>query len=245
MMQFLLFSAFAFAGPELSDRLQITDVVGPSEVKVVHQAGHREEMLRRGANLFVGDEVDVAPKQIIGLTARDDAQYKLAPGTHFLVEARKPDKQTQSYWSFQLLRGAMWGQVAKKNQDGFRLKVRTKSAALGIRGTEYLVSGDETNSAVDVLEGTVWWGKDAAFAAGTYREVSAGRRGELGPDGRIVVTDSKGDKAKLVRDYGLAIDASAEKGTHGTAQQCAALGLGWRTGDGSNGGECFRGENAP
>jgi hypothetical protein len=229
------------AGPALSDRIQITEVVGPRDVKVMRAASGREEFLHVGENLFAGDALEVAPRQVVGLLAYDGSRWKLAPGTRFKAEARKSDPATQSYWLLRLERGAMWGQVPKDEarKGGFRLKVRTRQAALGIRGTEYFLEGGESRSEVDVLEGTAWWGRSDAFAPGSYKEVSAGRHAELGASGPISITETKGDRAELMKAYGITADDPSPKKTLGTAQQCLALGKGWKSGDGSAVGECI------
>jgi hypothetical protein len=237
--------ANAAAAADLSDRIAITQVIGPPDVKVIHAAGQREENLHRGDNLFVGDEVRVAPKQLVHLTSHDDAEYKLAPGSSFKIESRKPDKQTLSFWTFQILEGAMFGSVIHQgDKDGYRLKVKTPTAALGVRGTRFLVlvEKDKKLSSTDVLEGKVWWGTDLAFPAGSYREISAHHHGEVGADGRVSLSDSKGEEAKLLRDYGFVLGEEGKATQHGSAQECATRGLGWRSGDGSNGGECFKEE---
>lgn len=238
IVSILLCHGLALAAPDTSDRLEINDVVGPPTVKVI-RAGRaaKEENVRKGEILFVGDQVEVAPRQIVGLAAYDRSLWKLAPGTRFKVEARKPDRQNFSYWSFRVITGAMWGKVTKieNGKDGFRLKVHTPSAAMGVRGTEYLMNG----SGVDVLEGKVWWGKSAGFEPGSYREVTAGQHAEISAGGEIRVTPSQGDKGKLVKDYGLVVeDDQAQPTAPHSAQQCAELGLGWRSG--AHGGECFR-----
>ncbi|MGZ3653631.1 MAG: FecR domain-containing protein [Bdellovibrionota bacterium] len=238
-----ILAARAIAAPALSDRIQISEVVGPKDVKVVRAVGGKEVTLHNGEDLFVGDTLSVAPKQIVGITAYDGSQWKLAPGTVFKAEARKADKATQSFWAFQLIKGSMWGKVKKEAEpkDGFRLKVRTKTAALGIRGTEYLLEGDDTRSGMDVLEGTVWWGNDPAFAPGTYQEITAGHHGEVGVDGKVVVSDTKEDVPALKKKYGLTISADAQSGAAaaGTTAQCLALGKGWKSKDGSSQGECM------
>lgn len=235
----LLFVAAAFAAPQLSDRIQVTKVFGPPDVHVKLGMGGKEKVLHASDDLFVGDEVTVLPKQVVSLAAFDGSTWRLAPGTHFTAEARKPDKVNLSYWSFGLAQGAMWGKVTKDAdaKEGFRLKVRTKTAALGIRGTEYLLETDSERSAIDVIEGTVWWGTDPLFAAGTYQMISAGHHGEIGADGHVNVSESKGDLPKLLRDYGIGLPDDAKKAT-GSAADCLALGKGWRSDNGSSVGEC-------
>ena len=241
MIASLVLTALALAGPDTSDRIQVTKVLGPPEVHLKRKISGKlsDEIVHVGDDLLAGDEVTVADRQVVTLAAFDGSQWKLAPNTRFTAEARKPDKVNLAYWSFEISKGAMWGKVTKNpvEKDGFRLKVRTKTAALGIRGTEYLIDGDEKRSGVDVLEGSVWWGTDPNFAPGTYKVIAAGSHGEVGPGGRILITETKGDAAKLVKDYGIELSDDAKKST-GTAAECLARGKGWRSENGSSLGEC-------
>jgi hypothetical protein len=233
-----MFAALAVANPTMSDRIQVTEVLGPIDVHV--KRNKTDEIVHVGDDLLTGDEVTVAARQVVSLAAFDGSKWKLAPNTRFIAEARKPDKLNQAYWQFQISNGAMWGKVPKNSEEkeGFRLKVRTKSAALGIRGTEYLIDGDDKRSGVDVLEGSVWWGTDPYFAPGTYKVVNAGSHGEISADGKVNVSETKGNPAKLLKDYGIELSDEAKKATTGTAAECLARGKGWRSANGSSAGEC-------
>jgi hypothetical protein len=233
----LLLAAMALAAPVMSDRIQVSEVIGPTDVHVRRKKA--DEIIHAGEDLVPGDEVTVGDRQVVSLTAFDGSKWKLAPNTRFTAESRRPDKMNQAYWQFQITKGAMWGKVSKNLEDkeGFRLKVRTKSAALGIRGTEYLVKGDNKRSSVDVLEGTVWWGTDPNFASGSYKVIAAGSHGDVGADGRVNISETKGSPAKLKKDYGIELSDEAIKAS-GTAAECLARGKGWRSDNGSSLGEC-------
>lgn len=236
-------AASAWAGPDFSDRLQLEKVYGPKEVKVVRAVGARETYLGQGDAVFVGDEIQTAAGQIVELSAWDKSAWKVAPLSRLKLESRKPDKKSLFYWTMDLVRGSMWGKVTKEGaeKDAFRLKVKTKFASMGVRGTEYLVGGDDKLSTLDVLEGAVWWGKDPAFPAGSYKEVRAGQHAEMGPDGKVTVHSSEGDVPALARRYGVVPGedgAPSAKEPPATKEQCKARGRGWKATDGSNLGEC-------
>jgi|GEM_PF-6264153 len=239
----VFFFSVAQALPELSDRIRVEKVHGPKDVQVIRAAGGKEENVNAGDMLFVGDTVITVPGQIVQLSAFDKSSWAIAPGTRLKLESRKPDAKSLFYWTFNLVKGAMWGEVPKAEnaKDGFRLKVKTKHAAMGIRGTEYLLGGDEKLSTLDVLDGTVWWGKSADFAEGSYKEVKAGQHAEMGPDGNVTVHSSSGDKEALAKHYGVV--PGQVSGTpapkQSTREECTAQGLGWKSANGSNKGECF------
>jgi hypothetical protein len=249
-MQFLapliFASCAAVAAPALSDRVEIQELTGPKELRVIRGAGAREQSLAVGEILFVGDEVITAKGQIATLGAYDGLKWKVAPETRLKLEARKPEKQSFFYWVVRIASGSVWGQVpkSKDDKDSFRLKVVTKSAALGIRGTEYLLDGDEQRSRIDVLEGTVWWGPSPDFPPGSFRKISAGQHAELGADGKFSQGKSDPDKGALLASYRLGEPgAGAGKGDEGerragSPDECRALGKGWKSSNGSKEGEC-------
>ncbi len=238
----LLLPLTSLAAPEISNRILLEKVHGPKDVSVIRAAGNKSETLGVGDALFEGDTIITAVGQIVELSAYDHSTWKIAPKTRLKLESRKPEKKTLFYWTFQLVAGSMWGEVPKVQGggDSFRLKVKTKTAALGIRGTEYLLGGDEKLSTLDVLEGTVWWGKNAEFAEGTYKEVHAGEHAEMGLDGKIQVNKSTGDKSALAKQYGLVPeDNKTTSKPSATRDECMQKGKGWRSINGSSLGECF------
>jgi hypothetical protein len=238
----LLSSLPAWAGPDFSDRLQLEKVYGPKAVKVVRAVGNKETSLYQGDAVFVGDEIHTAAGQIVELSAWDKSAWKVAPNSRLKLESRKPDKKTLFYWTMNLVKGGMWGKVEKEAADknGFRLKVKTKYASMGIRGTEYLLSGDDKLSSLDVLEGVVWWGGSAEFEPGSYKEVKAGQHAEMGPDGKVNIHSSQGDVPTLAKRYGVVpADAQESAGGLHSIDSCKAQGKGWKAVSGSSSlGEC-------
>lgn len=238
-------SLSAIAAPDQSDRILLEKVHGFKELKVIRASGAKEEVAKEGDMFFVGDVLITGKGQIAQLSAFDKSSWLLAPESRLKLDSRKPDKKSLAYWTFDLSQGSMWGEVARPEpgkepgKEGFRLKTRTKFASLGIRGTEYLLGGDDKLSTLDVLKGTVWWGRSAEFAEGTYREVKAGEHAELGPEGEVSVRASAGDKSALARLYGVALPESAAPAEKARSKlDCFARGKGWRSPDGSSWGEC-------
>jgi hypothetical protein len=237
-------TAAAQAAPELRDRFQITEVKGRPDVKVIRGAGKREEILRRGDNVFSGDLLEAGTEQLVEISSYDGSIWYLAPGTQIKADSLEPGAKSPAYRTFRLLRGALHGKVPKRNslKQGLeppRIKILLKAAALGVQGAEFVVTGGDKISTVDVLEGKVWWGRDENLPSSSSKEVTAGFHAELGADGRIRIIETKGDRAKLLRDYGLSIEDGTST-IYGSARHCAALGLGWRGGAGSIEGECFK-----
>lgn len=245
ILALLLFPLIANAAPpSASDRLALKEILGSPDVKVLRQGKtERSETVQRGAELFVGDVVETAARQVLTLEAFDGSLWKVAPGSSLKIEARVPQKKDFFHWTFAMEKGAMWGKVEpRKDADGFRLKVKTRNAAMGVRGTEYLIETKEGFTGLDVIEGTVWFGNSSGFQKGTYVEVKAGEHAEIGPDGHpkpATPTTLKG--SALPEKYGLGAPAPEKEGSRKpvTPEDCRAQGKGWQSKDGSSThGEC-------
>jgi hypothetical protein len=89
-----------------------------------------------------GDRIRTGPDGRVQLRFADGALMSIAPGSDFRVEAYAFDAQRQRSF-FELMQGsvrAVSGRIGKRDPDDFRL--RTPTATIGIRGTEFTV--DET-----------------------------------------------------------------------------------------------------
>jgi hypothetical protein len=238
--------AFA-APPTASDRLVLKDTFGSPELKVLRQGSEKKaETVTKGAELFVGDIVETVARQVVSLESFDGSVWKLAPNTKLKLEARVPQKKDFFHWTFAMQQGAMWGKVLpRKDAEGFRLKVKTRNAAMGIRGTEYRLETKEDFTGLDVLEGVVWFGNASGFEPGTYVEVKAGEHAEIGGDGKpkaSAMSTAKG--ATLTEKYGLSeklpsmLSETVENAPN-SPEDCRVRGEGWASKTGAtNRGEC-------
>lgn len=238
----LLFCLIAYAAPASSDRVQIKEVFGAREVKVL--LNNKEKTLFVGDELFLGNTVETKAKQIVVLEGFDRSQWKVAPETTLKLEKRLSEKKTISYWVFNLVKGNLFGQVTPQpDKDGFRQKVITKNAALGIRGTKYLLSSDQ-NSELDVLEGSVWWGTSPEFEANSYVEVKAGEHSEVqNKEVKKPVPSSLNGDDLLNKYHFVLSQADIEetaKANVKSPNDCRVHAQGWKSKDGTNRGECFR-----
>jgi hypothetical protein len=171
----ILFVSFS---AEASDALEIREIVGGSQVKWIKAISRREVNAKIGDLLLPGDEIETLSKQVVSLSAEDGSKWKIAPNTRFKIQEKS--KIGGSPRLLSLIRGSMWGSAAgEEKRDGFQLKIQLTTAALGVRGTEYLIESNVGYSAVDVLKGEVMWGKDISFRKGTYVIVKAGKRAEV------------------------------------------------------------------
>ena len=137
----LALSTFAVAAPASADVGQIKVAQGsvtvdrkgqmlPGQVGLLLES---EDVLRTGADGSVG------------ITMRDNSLLSAGPNSILSLERFEFDPTTsQGRFDAQLRRGTLAvisGRIAKKSPQA--MTVRTPSAVLGVRGTEFVVSVDE------------------------------------------------------------------------------------------------------
>jgi len=129
--------------------------VGPASAEVgqVKIAKGQVSVLRGGQNLpgAVGmaieaaDVVRTGADGSVGITMRDNSLLSAGPNSVLSLERFEYDATTsQGRFDAQLLRGTLAvvsGRIAKQSPQA--MTVRTPSAVLGVRGTEFVVSVDE------------------------------------------------------------------------------------------------------
>ena len=242
---YIIMGNIAWALPSTSDRISIDNVVGPSAVKIIRRTG-KEEQKSVGDELFLGDTIETTAKQIVSLQSYDGSVWKIAPETSIKLESRQPESNNFSYWIFSMVKGSLWGKVNPgSDKESYKVKIKTKTAAIGIRGTEYLMQGNDAEAEVDVLEGKVWWGPSEKFEPGSFIEVKAGEHAELRNKtiSKPIPTIQKGQD--LLRKYRLALDedrktANGEVQGVSSIEDCHHRGMGWKNKNGSRLGECYR-----
>lgn len=170
---------FLFSPPlaNSADQITVANIFGNRDLHVVRDGKVEKEKVRRGAVLAAGDEVGTDATQIVTLESEDGSKWKVAPSTRLKLEKSSGDSGIRL---LSLLRGAMWGLApAAGEKDKLKLKIRTTNAAMGVRGTEYLIEDRPDFSAIDVLKGEVWWGSSPDFPEGSFILVKAGQRSIL------------------------------------------------------------------
>ena len=98
-----------------------------------------------GLRLEAGDAVKTGADGAVGITMQDNALLSLGPNSVLLLDRFEFDPATwQGRFDTQLRQGTLAvssGRIAK--QSPAAMTVRTPSAALGVRGTEFVVSAEE------------------------------------------------------------------------------------------------------
>jgi hypothetical protein len=103
------------------------------------RGGSLSTPVRRDVPLRGGDRIRTGADGRVQLRFADGALISLQPGTDFRIEAWAYDAIRQRSW-FELMHGSMRavsGSIGKRERDDWRL--RTPTATIGIRGTEFTV----------------------------------------------------------------------------------------------------------
>jgi hypothetical protein len=116
---------------------------------------YKTKKAKLGTKVFPGEVVRTENKSKLRLVYRNGDQITVGSGTSYQIQegVKKGKKKTSS---IRLMYGAMRAVISK---DGPRtgMKVNTKTAAMGVRGTDFFVAqrGSKKNTRVSVIRGEV------------------------------------------------------------------------------------------
>ncbi len=110
---------------------------------------------RAGDTLTPGDEIETSEFQSVNLVSEDGSSIGVAEKTNLMIE-----KQIDVEHSFHLKSGGIRGIIQKKIDDQknkLRYTFRTRSATLGVRGTDFIVNEDygKEETEFHTLDGSV------------------------------------------------------------------------------------------
>lgn len=152
----LLAGSFVQAESELSPVAEVTLVLG---ISVAHQYnGAGEVQLQRGDPVYVGDRIETQSNGHVHLRFSDDALVSVRPNSRLKIQKYDfdPSKPSESTVKFELEEGvtrAISGRAAKGARERFRLN--TPIAAIGVRGTDFVVSAGAEATKAKVNEGAI------------------------------------------------------------------------------------------
>lgn len=133
------------------------------------------EKQRRNASVedvvYEGDKIVTKKEQAVTLLLNEKTEITIGPSTSFLVEEYNPSERHSTILS--LAYGIIRALVKKTYEPGETFAVKTSSAAMGVRGTDFIV---ETNSktkltSVHTLEGEVIMGVDISSLRNANKSV--------------------------------------------------------------------------
>lgn len=138
----VLIAALGFAGTAMAADIGLVKVAKGS---VQIQRGNAKIPVTVGTGLQTSDVVVTGADGSAGITFTDNSLVSVGPNSVFTVEKYKFDTTTHSgEFEGNLKQGrlaAVSGKMVQQSPDS--MKIRTPSAIMGVRGTEFVVQVDE------------------------------------------------------------------------------------------------------
>lgn len=136
------------------DSLVIVQVSDDRPVQV-NRSGH-SGMARVGSALSLGDILITEPKQDVKIESRDGANLVIGGGSSFEVGEEDHTDHLVYLHNGKLI-GVFHSKGINPPKRKFRFMVKTSTAVMGVRGTEFVVESDEKSksSSFRVIEGVV------------------------------------------------------------------------------------------
>ena len=153
--------AFAQTSTQASGKPALEAVVGQASlvigvVKVIHLQG-QEEILEKDGLVRVGDQLFTNAAGHVHLLFVDGARISVRPQSHLIIEDYSPaSAKTEASIRFRLEQGAMrsiTGSWGEENHERFRLN--TPLAAIGIKGTDFVVKSEAHQTLASVITGAI------------------------------------------------------------------------------------------
>lgn len=140
MRKFLILialAAFASAGPALAEIGRIKSHVG--EVQIIRDG--QAITARSGFRLEEGDVIATGTRGRVGISFLDNTRMALGPDSRVTLDEFSYDRSRQTGSSVTSVNrgsvGVVSGNIAGSGRD--RMKVRTPTSILGVRGTRFVV----------------------------------------------------------------------------------------------------------
>lgn len=217
-----LLLAVGAAGPALATQPpvgRVSLIIGEAHVT---RADGQRELLRRGADIQVGDRIQTAANGHVHVRFIDNGVVSVRPESVLEVQAYRYDAQSPALNEVRLKldQGAtrsISGSATEYDKSRFRLN--TPIAAIGVRGTDFLVHADHDGMRATVADGAIVVGPltaadcraDALGPCGgeSARVLSAGM-------GRLVAELAPGDRrTRLVPAADVMVVAAVKAGSPG------------------------------
>jgi hypothetical protein len=134
---------------------QVTLVLGKAHIESARNSRQRADA---GTEIFVGDQIITQSNGTVLLHFIDDASVSVRQDSHLEIVSYQFDeaKPEDSRVKFNLIHGvtrAISGKAAKAAREQFRLN--TPIAAIGVRGTDFVVSATGSSTQARVNEGII------------------------------------------------------------------------------------------
>lgn len=202
---------------------QVSLLIG--QARVVRGNGDVEP-LRRGMAVFVGDRVETTSSGHVHLRFVDDAAVAVRPDSSLEIQAYRfdPQRPAGSEVRLQVEHGiarSISGRATEVDKNRFRLN--TPVAAIGVRGTDFIVQATEAAMRASVAEGSI---VVSAFGEGCRADglgpCAGGASRQLSADMRhLMVELQRGEQVARLVPVASALVASG--GSGGPEERSAAM----------------------
>ena len=96
--------------------------------------------LKVGTKVFVGEKIVTGKGSLLKMRMVDDSVITLGPNSKLLIKKFDYETKNKRTAVYTLLNGKFRGHISRKVPKGHSVRIETKQAAMGIRGTEVLVN---------------------------------------------------------------------------------------------------------
>lgn len=124
------------------------------EVTVYKSGQEKEYKGFKGMSLSEGDRIETGKKSWVLLGIDKDKGVKIGDNTTINISELK-DLGEGNSTQFQVLKGKVWNEVKEKLNSNSKYEIKTPTAVMGVRGTEFFVSYEKGILKVGVIEGEV------------------------------------------------------------------------------------------
>ena len=204
---------------------QVSLVIG--EARVVHASGAREP-LRRGAAIMVGDRVETSANGHVHLRFVDNGAVSVRPESVLEVQAYRFDAQNPQANEIRLRveQGTSRSiSGAATDADKTRFRLNTPIAAIGVRGTDFIVQTDATGVRATVSDGAIVVGALGGACSAAALGPCGGTEARVltAEMGRFMAEVRPGDKAaRIVPSAGLALASATNLADERVSARAAA-----------------------
>lgn len=148
-------ASLAHASPPAGIVGEVTLVIGTASLQA---ADGQTRIVERGSEVRVGDKVETQQGGHVHLRFVDGGRVSLRPASRLVIEsyAHSKDQPQLSAIKFRLDEGVVrsitgqWGETAKE-----RFRLNTPVAAIGVKGTDFVVRSLPTGTAATVFAGAI------------------------------------------------------------------------------------------
>jgi hypothetical protein len=132
---------------------------------IVITAAGEKSVLDENSSLAKGDSLATGKLAWVELRLCDGSALKVGEKSKFKFEDAAKEADGFAGWAFELLKGSLLAAVqGEQKSDKVKLRVRTPTASIGVRGTEFLVESDDAEgTSLHTIEGEVLLGAQEDF----------------------------------------------------------------------------------